>query len=111
MEAGALFAEREHAFEALFKHSEALRFRIKVRRNKLIGMWAAERLGLAPDIAELYAMELVWWDEEAQVPGDADLVRHIGADLEAHGLPTDAWVIRNHLQRCQREAYVQIMSE
>ena len=84
-----LFNEREDAFEKQFAHDEELRFKATARRNKLLGLWAAERLGKAGDEAEAYARSVVLADfEEA---GDADVLRKVRQDLEGAGKsPGDA---------------------
>jgi hypothetical protein len=80
-----LFNEREDAFEKQFAHDEELRFKATARRNKLLGLWAAERLGKAGDEAEAYARSVVLADfEEA---GEADVLRKVRRDLEASGKP------------------------
>ena len=53
------FNERERDFEARFKHDQDLQFRVKARRNRLLGMWAAERIGLVGEAAQAYATEVV----------------------------------------------------
>ena len=58
------FDEREKDFEARFKHDQELQFKVKARRNRLLGLWAAERMGLSGDAAQAYAKEVV----EAAVP-------------------------------------------
>jgi hypothetical protein len=76
------FDNREKAFEDKYKHDQELQFRVEVRRNKLLGLWAAELLG--KDAAEAYAKEVVSADFEE--PGDADLVRKLLGDLEDGGV-------------------------
>ena len=78
------FDEREKAYERKFAHDEELRFKSTVRRNKLIGLWAAEKLGLSGDDAEAYAKSIVKAD--FQEPGDADVVRKLRDDLAAKGV-------------------------
>ncbi len=76
--------ERQAAFESKFAHDEQLKFRVEMRRNKLVGLWAAALLG--KDDAEAYAKEVVAADfEEA---GNEDVVRKIAADFQAAGLPS-----------------------
>ena len=78
------FDEREKAFERKFAHDEELRFKSTVRRNKLIGLWAAEKLGLSGDEAEAYAKSIVKADfEEA---GDDDVLRKLRTDFAAKGI-------------------------
>jgi hypothetical protein len=73
------FDDRENAFEAKFAHDGEMQFRAEARRNKLVGLWAAELMGKSGDAAAAYAMEVVSADfEEA---GDEDVVRKVVADL------------------------------
>ena len=73
------FDDREHAFEAKFAHDAELRFKAEARRNKLLGLWAAEKLGKTGDDAEAYAKEVVKADfEEA---GHEDVMRKLMGDL------------------------------
>jgi hypothetical protein len=75
------FDQREKDFEKKFAHDEELRFRANARRNKLLGLWAAEKLGLSGAAADTYAKEVVASDfEEA---GDHDVFRKVRADLDA----------------------------
>jgi hypothetical protein len=77
----ASFDQRKDAFENKFAHDEALRFKATARRNKLLGLWAAEKLGLTGTEAEAYAKTVVMADfEEA---GDDDVVRKVMTDLAA----------------------------
>lgn len=73
------FDERENAYEAKFAHDEEMQFKANARRNKLVGLWAAEILGKSGDDAEAYAIEVVKSDfEEA---GHDDVVRKVTGDL------------------------------
>ncbi len=73
--------DRENAFENKFAHDEELRFKAMARRNKLLGLWAAEKLGKSGEAADAYAKEVVLADfEEA---GDDDVFRKVRADLGA----------------------------
>jgi hypothetical protein len=79
------FDDRRDAFEKQFAHDEELRFKATARRNKLFGLWVAERLGKTGDEAEAYAKSVVLADfEEA---GDADVLRKVGTDLDGAGKP------------------------
>ncbi len=76
------FDKREEGFEKKFAHDEELRFKAIARRNKLLGLWAAELIGRSD--AEAYAKEVVLADfEEA---GDNDVVRKVAKDLEGKGV-------------------------
>ena len=77
------FDKREEGFEKQFAHDEELRFKANARRNKLLGLWAAEKLGLAGADAQAYAKEVVTADlEEA---GDDDVFRKIRRGLRQQG--------------------------
>ncbi len=77
------FDERENTFERKFALDEELRFKATARRNKLFGLWAAERLGKSAADAEAYAKSVVMAD--FQEAGDDDVLRKVRADLEANG--------------------------
>lgn len=78
------FDKREEGFEKKFAIDEEQRFKAEARRNKLLGLWAAEKLGKAGDDAAAYAKEVVASDfEEA---GDTDVQRKVAADLAAKGI-------------------------
>lgn len=78
------FDKREQGFENKFAHDEELRFKAEARRNKLLGLWVAEKLGKSGADADAYAREVVAADfEEA---GDADVVGKVLGDLLAKGV-------------------------
>lgn len=100
------FDDREHAFEAKFAHDEAVRFRAEARRNKLLGLWAADLMGISGDEADAYAKTVIAADfEEA---GDEDVVRKVTADLQGN-VTSDA--IREKMAELMIEAKQQIKSE
>ena len=73
------FDDREHAFENKFAHDAEMLFKAEARRNKLLGLWAAELMGKTGDAAAAYAVEVVKADfEEA---GHEDVVRKVAGDL------------------------------
>jgi hypothetical protein len=75
------FDKREEGFEKQFAHDEDLRFKAMARRNKLLGLWAAEKLGMTGGDADAYAKSVVMADfEEA---GDNDVFRKVRSDLDA----------------------------
>jgi hypothetical protein len=78
-----LFNEREDTFEKQFALDEELRFKATARRNKLLGLWVAERLGKSGADAEAYAKSIVLADFHE--PGDADVLRKVRQDLDAAG--------------------------
>ncbi|GJL98616.1 MAG: hypothetical protein DHS20C07_02960 [Methyloligella sp.] len=78
------FQDREKAFEAKFAHDEELRFKVDARRNKLLGLWLADKMGKTGDDAESYAKEVVISDlKEA---GDADIIEKVMTDIKDAGL-------------------------
>ena len=78
------FDKREEGFEKKFAHDEELRFKANARRNKMLGLWAAEKLGLSGDAANSYAKDVVMADfEEA---GDDDVFKKLRKDLDAKGV-------------------------
>jgi hypothetical protein len=101
------FDDREKAFEDKYKHDEELRFRVEIRRNKLLGLWAAELLGRTDP--EAYAKEVISADFEE--PGDADLVRKILDDLQDAGVEMSEHRLRNKMEECLTQAKDQVMRE
>jgi len=78
------FDKREEGFEQKFAHDEELRFKATARRNKLLGLWAAEKLGLTGAEADSYAKSLVMADIEDV--GEHDVMRKIRKDFDAKGV-------------------------
>lgn len=98
--------QREEAFERKFAHDEELRFKATARRNKLLGLWAAEKMGLSPEKAEEYAKEVVRADfEEA---GDEDVFRKIRADFDAAKVEQSDHQIRRTMEELLAVAAEQI---
>jgi hypothetical protein len=78
------FDKREEGFEKKFAHDEELRFKANARRNKLLGLWAAEKMSMSGPTADAYANEVVVADfEEA---GDEDVFRKVRKDFDAKGV-------------------------
>ncbi|MFA7441465.1 MAG: DUF1476 domain-containing protein [Sphingomonadaceae bacterium] len=100
------FDEREQAFEAKYARDAELQFRVTARRNRLLGLWAADRLKLTEAEAEAYARSVVQADfEEA---GDDDVVRKVIGDLLKAGIETSEIEIREILAKKFGEARQQI---
>ena len=103
------FDDRKKAAEARFAHDGELKFRAEARRNKLLGMWAAEHMGLSEEHAKEYAAEVVASDfEEA---GDEDVFRKVSADLKAKGASVSDEAIRLKMKELTQVAKDQILSE
>ncbi len=100
------FDEREQQFEARFAHDQELVFKVAARRNKLLGLWAAQHLGLAGDAADAYAKDVVAADFER--PGDGDVIEKVAKDFAAKGIAIGAEQITDELHRCAAEAKKQI---
>lgn len=101
------FKDRERAEEAHFALEEEQQFRIQARRNKLLGQWAAEQMGLSAAEAEPYAKSVVQADfEEA---GDEDVIRKLLGDLTAAGVETSEAEVRAALEVKMVEARRQLM--
>lgn len=102
----ATFEDRGDAFEKKFAHDAELQFKVDARRNKLLGLWAADLLGKSGEAADEYAKEVVKSDfEEA---GDEDVFRKVSADL---GSAADEATIRSQMDTLLAEAKAQIMAE
>jgi len=101
------FDEREKAFENKFKRDQELQFKVKARRNKLLGQWVAAKTGLSGAAAEAYAKEVVSADFEK--PGDDDVVQKVLKDLDAKGVKTTDAEIRREMERLEGEAKRQII--
>ena len=103
------FDDRERAEEAKFAHDEEMLFRISARRNKLLGLWAAEKMKLSPEEAESYAKGVVQADfEEA---GDEDVLRKLLGDLISAGVDVGETDIRTAMEAKQVEARRALMGE
>ena len=103
------FNDREKAFEAKFQRDQQLQFRVTARRNKLLGMWAAQQMGLAAEAAETYAKSVVSADFERA--GDSDVVEKVLGDLAAKSIDMDERRLRREMDRLMAEAKRQIETE
>ena len=100
------FDKREEGFEKQFAHDEELKFKATARRNKLLGVWAAEKLGLTGPAADAYSKEVIIADfEEA---GDEDVFRKLRKDFDAKGVSQSDHQIRRTMQELMATAVAQI---
>jgi hypothetical protein len=100
------FDKREEGFEKQFAHDEELKFKANARRNKLLGLWAAEKLGLSGAAADAYSKEVIAADfEEA---GDEDVFRKLRKDFDAKGVVQSDHQIRRTMQELMATAVAQI---
>ncbi|HEY9010232.1 MAG TPA: DUF1476 domain-containing protein [Devosia sp.] len=103
------FDDRKKGQEAKFAHDAELRFKAEARRNKLLGLWAAEHMGLSEEHAKEYAAEVVAADfEEA---GDEDVFRKIAGDLKAKGASVSDDMIRKKMVELVQTARDQVLAE
>ena len=100
------FREIEQGYEAKFKLDEELRFKVRSRRNKLFGLWAAEKLGLDDGRADDYARSLIRLDLER--PGHADLVEKVLDDFGGGGVGVDEREARAAFADAEATALAQI---
>jgi len=101
------FDDREQAFEAKFAHDEEMAFRVLARRNRLLGEWAARRMGLTEVEGEAYAKEVI--RAEFEEAGDEDIVRKLLGDLTAAGVEIDEATIRAEMAHKEVDARRQLM--
>lgn len=103
------FDKREQAFEAKFAHDAELQFKVAARRNRLVGLWAAELLGLKGDAAVAYAQSLVKSDLEED--GSEDVFRKLRGDFDGKGIAQSDHQIRRAMDEYLQEAIRQIRDE
>ena len=100
------FDKREEGFEKKFAHDEELKFKATARRNKMLGLWAAAKLGKSGPDAEAYAKSVVMADfEEA---GDDDVFRKVRKDFDAKGVDQSDHQIRRTMDELMGQAIEQI---
>lgn len=101
------FDDRERAFEAKYARDEEMQFRIIARRNRLLGEWAARKMGLTDAEGESYAKDVIRSDfEEA---GEHDVIRKVLGDLTAAGIECDEDAVVEALRNKEIEARRQII--
>lgn len=103
------FEDRQKGQEAKFAFDAEKKFKAEARRNKLLGIWAAELMSLTGDDAKAYAAEVVASDFEE--PGDEDVFRKVAADLEAKNISVGEDVIRHKMEQLVHIANEQIANE
>lgn len=103
------FSDREKAFETKFQKDQELQFKVTARRNKLLGLWAAEKLGLQGGDVDAYAKEVVAADFDE--PGDNDVMRKVHKDLSGKGIDISEHGVRHEMDRLLDVAKRQIAEE
>ncbi len=103
------FDSRKDGFEKKFAHDEELQFKATARRNKLLGRWAAEKMGYEGDAVDAYAKEVVASDfEEA---GDDDVVRKVMGDFATKNIDQSEHQVRRTMDELMAEAIAQIKAQ
>ena len=100
------FDKRKEAYESKFARDEELKFKATARRNRLLGLWAAQKLGKSQDDAQAYAREIVRAD--MQEAGDEDVFRKIRADFDSAGVDQSDHQIRRTMEELMAEAVAQV---
>lgn len=100
------FDDRERGYEAKFALDQDQEFKAMARRNKLLGLWAAEKMGLSTDSVEEYARAVVRSDFEQ--PGEEDVFRKIAGDFKASSLSVSEGEIRSKMDELASVARDQV---
>src|SRR5690348_10168767 len=103
------FRDRERGEEAKFAHDEDMAFRVVARRNRLLGQWAATKMGLTAEETDGYAKEVV--QAEFEEAGDEDVIRKVLGDLTSAGCEVDEAGVRAALEEKSIAARRQLMGE
>lgn len=103
------FDQREKAFESKFAHDAEMQFKAEARRNRLLGLWAAAKMGMVDADAEAYAKAVIMADfEEA---GDEDVFRKVAGDLKQRGVDVPEQEIRTQMREFLAQAKESLMKE
>ena len=100
------FDKREEGFEKKFVLDEEQKFKAEARRNRLLGLWAAAKLGISGDAANTYAREIV--AAEFSEGGDAAVVRKVTGDLAAKGIAVTEAEVRAEMTELMAQAVAQV---
>ncbi len=103
------FGKRKDEAETRYKHNEELEFKARARRNKLLGLWAAEQMGVTGESADAYAKEVVISDFDR--PGDDGVLEKVHKDLIDKGLDVSAKRVRKEMDQLMEVAREQVRNE
>ena len=103
------FDEREQGFEAKFAHDQELEFKTSARRNRLLGLWAGELMGLGTQNLEDYAKAVV--KSEFELPGEDDVLRKVFEDLKGSGVTVTEGEVRLKMAELTAQAREQLKTE
>jgi len=102
--------DREKGFERKFAHDEEMKFKAEARRNRLLGLWAAGKMGITdPEEAKSYAQQVVFADFAEK--GDEDVFRKVAGDFQAKGVTVPEQEIRDQMTQLLAEAKAQLLDE
>ena len=100
------FDDREKGYESKYALDQEQEFKAIARRNKMLGLWAAEKMGLSPDSADQYAAAVVRADFEQ--PGEEDVFRKVAGDFKGSGLTVSEGELRSKMDELMAVAREQI---
>jgi hypothetical protein len=100
------FDKREEGFERKYALDQEQKFKAEARRDKLLGLWVAEKLGISGEAAASYAKDVVAADFAE--PGDADVVRKVMTDLGAKGVAITEQEVRAKMDELLAQAVMQV---
>jgi hypothetical protein len=103
------FDDREKAFESMYARDQEMQFKVTSRRNRLLGHWAAKKMGLSEEETEAYAKEVIRAD--FQEAGDEDVVRKLVADLTAAGVSIEEAEVRAQIAHKETDARRHFMEQ
>lgn len=103
------FDQRKQSFENKYAHDEQLKFKVEARCCKLVGLWAAEQMGLDQDEAQAYAREVV--SANLEEAGFEDIKRKMRPDFEAKGVEITDHMLDSMIEKYFEQAKVQVMEE
>ncbi|MDJ0950318.1 MAG: DUF1476 domain-containing protein [Alphaproteobacteria bacterium] len=103
------FDKREKGFETKYKTDQEIEFKAQARRNKLLGLWAAEMMGISGEAADAYAREVVQADFEE--PGEEDVFRKVFGDFQNKGVDCADHTVRKKMADLLVEAREQVKAE
>src|SRR5262245_53980206 len=102
------FDKREEGFESKFAHDEELRFKARARRNKLVGLWAAEKLGMTGADAQTYAASIVSADLDK--PNSDIVFSTLRNDFDEKGVAQSDHQIRRTMDEAMEKAIAEIQT-
>ena len=103
------FDKRKKDAEARYQRDQELAFKANARRNKLLGLWAAEPMGISGDDADAYAKEVVVADFDR--PGDDDVLEKVLKDLTDKGIDVTGHTVRKEMDRLMEVAREQVRND